>query len=363
MKYRVPLVLLIAALVLLLWTGRASAALGFARVPATGSGVISCSDFCKYTSGRGAISSAHTGIGTYTVTFAGLQAPATGMVGLTSLIAPGQHGNFCVSTGVQQLNGGQDLRISVACYNSDGANLDQSFLVSYRTETTGNGNEAAYALSANDAGGVSFAYNGKGGSATITRASQGDYFVQFTGMNPDPSNGGTVIVTSAQAHVYCKVLFWSTTDPVDIEVRCFQRSGVLTDARFYVWFGQFSANGPFSYGYAWAEQPATMFYVPDPFYQIVYRAGLGGGFQGPANVTRIGTGQYLVQFPGLDDGAARNFIVSAYGSSTNICNLSAVSATTQGIQATVNCWTPGSGTTAVDDLFVINAGSNEFRFQ
>src|SRR5262249_7277204 len=149
-----------------------------------------------YSTGNGAISSAHTGIGTYTVTFANLNAPITGVVELTSLIAAGNHGNFCVSTGVEQLNGGHDIRISVACYNADGANLDQSFLIAYRAQTSGNGSEAGYALSAGAAGGVTFAYNGKGGSTFITRngSTPGAYLVQFTGLNPSPSNGGTVLV-------------------------------------------------------------------------------------------------------------------------------------------------------------------------
>jgi hypothetical protein len=138
--------------------------------------------------------------------------------------------------------------------------------------------------------------NSAGTVNSVERFSAGEYAVHLPDLNVGALNAGTALVTTVggNGNHLCLVddFGWHTPDPAEIDVRCYNRSGVLTDGTYSAsLLDSQSLTG--KSGYVWANdptQPAT--YIPDVSYQY--------NSTGAQNsITRLSKGRYDVDFPGL----------------------------------------------------------------
>lgn len=146
----------------------------------------------------------------------------------------------------------------------------------------------------------------------------------------------TALGAEAFGGAYCKPVRWTAVldrgQGTDVEVACFNRGGLPTDARFVISYG-FPAPGSRS-AYVLASQPSTPNYVPDPDYQD------GPGY--PATVARTTLGAYTVILPSLG-AAGGHALVSATGEADTYCTVAEILRSGPDQRVDVRCFVPGGG--------------------
>ena len=97
------------------------------------------------------------------------------------------------------------------------------------------------------------------------------------------------VTAVGKASVHCNVGNWGDSPDLDVNVICYNHNGDRVDARFDVLFLLPSDH----LAYAYADQPTTPSYTPDPFYS----SNPGGG---TITITRLATGRYSISWPGFN---------------------------------------------------------------
>jgi hypothetical protein len=138
--------------------------------------------------------------------------------------------------------------------------------------------------------------NSAGTTNSVERFGAGKYAVYLPSLDVGALNAGTALVTtlSTNANHLCVVddFGWHSPDPAEIDVACYNRSGVATDGTFSAsLIDAQSLTG--KAGYVWANDPTNpTTYIPDVSYQY--------NSTGATNtITRLSMGRYAVHLPGL----------------------------------------------------------------
>jgi hypothetical protein len=150
-----------------------------------------------------------------------------------------------------------------------------------------------------------YAYNSNSTVLMANRYGIGTYTVWFPGIG---AAGNVQVTAYGEGDVKCKVGSWRAApgNGTDIDVRCFDRYGQLTDSTYTVSYNYLGSD--VKGGYLWADQPTAASYTPSPGYQ-------GGA---SSTIDRSGTGVYTAKFAGL--GAVGGHVqVTAYGGSSDWC--------------------------------------------
>ena len=185
----------------------------------------------------GGITITRTAIGSYQVTFAGIEA-AVADVGNVQVSAYGTSSRCLI--GGWGSDGSGNLVVDVRCYA--GANpFDSRFNVLFVEGADAASRAVGYAW-ANDPAAASYspssAYVHGGGTATATRSSAGRYTMSFSGIGSHGGDrGGTAQVTPYGGSGICTLQGWSSGGTsVDISVFCYDGSGAPVDAQYQVLF-------------------------------------------------------------------------------------------------------------------------------
>jgi hypothetical protein len=249
--------------------------------------------------------------GRYVVRFTGLSA-LLGTKSTLKVTGYNTNNSYCQPTGPKLTS---DV-VNVRCFRgNNGAPVDAYFTVLVRRPppSTTLTSPLAFAYANQPTAGnyvppASSSWNPAGG-IRISRGGTGVYTVVFKGIGPGlRSNGGHVqVVAVGTGNQYCVVGGWSGSPDLSITVDCFAASGSPADTKFNVQFIGRTARA----GYAWANEPSSPSYTPNPRYS----SNNGGG---AIQITRNSVGRYVVTFNGLgatllDGGDVQ---VTAYGSNS-----------------------------------------------
>jgi hypothetical protein len=222
---------------------------------------------------------------------------------------------------------GSTLQVYVSCYTPSGAPINTGFMMNYLRRADTPGAEGAYlwaydATSASYTASSEYQWNSTGGDITVTHTpGTGTYYVSPAGQD---LGGGTVEVTAyGGSNSYCKVGSWGGDS---IAVLCFDGStGNPVESQFDLVFSTKSPNNIPSFTYAWAEQPTTRTYNPDPAYEHgEIGCGCPGNVPEPnATITRTGVGQYAITFPGMASIVQNpsNVKLTGYGWGSDTCEI------------------------------------------
>lgn len=134
---------------------------------------------------------------------------------------------------------------------------------------------------------------------------------------------------------------------------CGINTGAATGSRVDVALPWIRGIIPAAFGFVWADQPTSVSYTPNSSYSFNSTGGSN-------TITRLGTGQYRVEMPGLGQSNG-NVQVTAYGSA-NRCKVASwvPSGTTEHVN--VQCHTPAgvaADTTFVAQYYRAGAGNPE----
>jgi hypothetical protein len=261
--------------------------------------------------------------------------------------------------------GSSSTTVWVNCYSASGAAADALFSLSYvwRNDTPGPG--AAYlSTSCSECETETlelgwYVWNSTGSAMTVTHTpGSGWYSVSLPGQNLD---GGTVEVTGGfDPGSYCKPANWYATT---VNVVCFDSAGAPVDSVFDLRYSKRQPNGTPTASYAWADQPTTSSYHPDPGYSkgliSVDTSSTALTVSTPITITHVANspGRYQVRFPSmaLNRASPSNVIVSAYGWSSETCKLVSWSSSGSDGIANVACYTAAGA--PVDALFTVTYSS------
>ena len=155
---------------------------------------------------------------------------------------------------------------------------------------------------------------------TVTRSAAGSYVVRLPNLG---GPGGHVQVTAfSNLAVHCKPGTWFPDGSAElIYVQCFDHTGSLVDSVFELTYvDQLNILWPLHRvqprrarsAYAWADQPFTESYQPDPSYQFANFTATAG------SASRNGPGSYGMRFQdvNLSTGGVQ---VTAYGWGPELC--------------------------------------------
>jgi hypothetical protein len=170
---------------------------------------------------------------------------------------------------------------------------------------------------------ASYQYNSKGVTNTVSRLGVGRYRVSLPNF---ATASGTVHVTAYNGNHHCKVVNWfpsGTTQQVNVS--CFRANGSRVDDRFsmlfYKRFGRTSGTD----AYLWYNGSGT----PNA-YQWNSK-GLNN------TVTRLGTGRYRANLPGMNK-LGGTVLVTAYGSDSAKCKVVNWGRSASNTRVNVNCF-------------------------
>jgi hypothetical protein len=148
-----------------------------------------------------------------------------------------------------------------------------------------------------------------------------------------------------------------------VTVSCFDTFGTLKDSAFSIAFTDSAFTG--SYGYAWADNPSAVRYQPSPWYQKAQIVGLSAPVSTPIMINRNGTGDYVVEFPGVPV-VSSTVSVASYGGTNTSCKVvgwgsntpaGALALADRRVNVTVRCF-DASGNPA-DSRYAITYMTNE----
>jgi hypothetical protein len=286
-----------------------------------------------FRAGNAANTIVHYAVGRYLVRFPNLN--AIGQGGTVLVTAYGGGTESCQVPFFGSENAG--ALVEVACFDGDGSPVDTRFTltVTTRPSTTSQSitSQMGYVwadrpLDSTYTPDLRGQFNSTGATNNISRTGPGTYTVRLPGLG---AWAGHVQVTAHFGSHRCKVVQWGPEGADQlVRVNCFTSTGSPVDSVFSATYvndvdilgsgccGGGPGTGSF---YVWASQPNSPSYTPDLRYQF----NISGGTN---TITRLGVGQYSVNFPfaSLDGG---NVQVTAYGSGSEYCK--------------VVYWAPGAG--------------------
>jgi hypothetical protein len=283
----------------------------------------------------GAISITRQGEGTYTVRFAGLSAllGTKSTVHVTGYLA---ENTYCKPAAQKLLS---DV-IHIKCFDAASGRPTDAYYTVYITKRYG---DLAFAYAnlptTNDYAPAGSASSNPTGAIRVFRNGVGNYSVKFTGFGSRlTSNGGhaqaVALGTGAQ---HCKVGGWGGSPDLFVTVLCYSRFGDPKDVKFNLFFATPNPH----LAYAWANSPTSASYTPSTFYSTNPN---GGGI----NITRSGTGRYVVTWSGLALLDGGDVQVTAYSSGNIVCKVEGWGSQSVGVR----CFNPGTNV-LVDSYFDI----------
>jgi len=334
----------------------------------------------SYKSTGGSIAVAHTGTGTYIVTFTGFEnTPVRNDDVQVSAYASSDYCNvggwdyvspLDVSHRAAEQNllpGTSTVFVYVECYAPGGSHADSQFTILYQKRKGGFGSasKAIAFLFANKPTSSSYTpkpayqYNSTGGVNTMTRSGPGSYSAFLPGLTQP---GGQVQVTayditSAELDAHdlatesydggrCNVKGWnSNPSGTTVNVECVNASGVAADQYFDLAYsigttlGQVDSTTPGVY--ARASKEANPKYVANPTYAY------NGLTTGKLTIQRTAVGVYNVTVPGSPLYSSWLALVTGYKTGGGYCNGLLATLTT----VTVGCF-GAAGTPADSDFDV-----------
>jgi hypothetical protein len=233
----------------------------------------------SYNAARQAIKATRSGVGTYAMTFDGLD-----LTRATVKVSAHQTARQC---NVESWTG---PTVDVRCYDGTGALADASYTLDVAADnqpvTT---RVLAYAwasslATASYAANPTYAYDPYG-AITLARSAPGTYTATFAGL---PAGAGSVMVSAYGSNRHCSVVDWAGTT---VSIACLTPAGTLADSLYTV---AIVANEKFSAasvaGYAIADQPTSAAYAPAKAFNST---------NGAVSATRSAVGTYRVAFTGL----------------------------------------------------------------
>jgi hypothetical protein len=286
--------------------------------------------------------------GRWAVTFPG-QGIDGGVVHVTGIHDPAGNppGRWCQADDWTPTSNGDEV-VNVSCHKP-GGQLDPApgFSVTF-SHSSGISIPGLYGyIDSSATGAINDQYNSVGVANSVTRTSAGKYTVTFPKLGTPSPYGGGVQVTAVNPDdgARCKVADWFSTPALqELQVQCFDPTGVQSDTRFTVTF-QFERSlygqGPplKRFGYLWNEPP------PGP------PATNFNGSGGPNTLTG-GPFEWQVTFPNiaLSPGNAQ---VTAFGQSSDFCSLLIPWFTTPGssLMAVVDCFTNAGDPSTTSGFF------------
>jgi hypothetical protein len=156
------------------------------------------------------------------------------------------------------------------------------------------------------------------GATKVVRNSVGKYFVSLAGIaSRFPAGFGGHIQVSAvgTGKVYCKLEEWAGLTDLSVYLGCYSPAGAPADTKFTLQVTPPSAHLAFVY----ANLLAGDDYRPDPTYS-------SNPVGGAINVSRYGTGMYVVRWTGVDAEIRNmgNVQVTGYGWDGTLCKASGI---------------------------------------
>jgi len=150
-----------------------------------------------------------------------------------------------------------------------------------------------------------YSLNPSGQTVTASLQSTGVYLVTFSGSGIGVGWDVQTTAYGADSH-YCKTDSWGGDV---VAVRCFDTAGNAVNSRFTV-LAISNANDK-QISFAWASQPTTASYSPDPSYAF-------NSSGGAITISRTSAGNYEVAFAGLN-GVGGTVQVTSYGLGNSSC--------------------------------------------
>ncbi|MEU8264589.1 hypothetical protein AB0C02_28725 [Micromonospora sp. NPDC048999] len=214
-------------------------------------------------------------------------------------------GNTGICTVSSWSPSGSDELVGVRCFDASGVPADSLFTASFTNRTTSTGS-LAY-LWANDPAArtpyvpsSAYSYDSTGGTSRIYKQSTGLYMMYLGAVDahyPVTQDNGVYEITAYGINpVRCEVYGENDEWPTPIAVLCVDAKGTPVDARFSVTY----AHGVSLLGTTGARANAYLRHgwpTPTTFWAAGY-----WGPGGAPTISRYGTGQYAVSFPGLSIG-------------------------------------------------------------
>ena len=294
-----------------------------------------------YNGTGGAIRIERSSIGRYRVTFERLARVDSSFREVVLVTAYGSAGERCHIEDWGNAQNQRDLEAGVACYLGNGAPVDSRFTTLVVGSRALPGRHGFASIVAGAPEGASTAapnaFSSSGQRVAVDRSAAGSYLVHMNAPRTTlPEN--YFISTVGGAPDLCKVASWNQGEWASVV--CYAASGAHTDARFSLLMVEEGRPGK-RFAIAWANDPTAAIdqpYVPPAMYQRS-TAGL------PARITRLGVGEYAVEFPGLANGGATAEIVqvSPFGSGLTTCQLQGWTEDTGStLRVQVRCWNRAS---------------------
>ena len=297
--------------------------LGFAYADsAFSNGYVIVPDDAYNASGSGDVTAERLGPGDYTMTWSGLDSVGINL-GQLQVSADGFYDRLC------GLESSDEDSASVRCVDSSGNPADSRYRALFLKPPKKTWSQSYAYVWANQPTTASYvpntlySFNPAGSSIVVTRSSTGVYTVVFDGYDVYGPFGHVQVSATGSVARHCKVVSWFDETA---NVRCFTSTGALVDSAFTLLYLK-PDPGPTNFAHAWASQPSTASYTPNPLY--TRNPGLG-----PVTATRSAPGLYSISFTGL--GAfgfnGGHVQVTAYGGSSTRCQVTSWSSSTANVR-------------------------------
>lgn len=213
------------------------------------------------------------------------------------------------------------LRVRVRCHDRNNVTQPSRFTVLFAkqrpTWESATNKTGAYAwvddaLATSSTPSLTYQYNSTGLAATVTQSPVGTYRVTFPGQT---ITGGSFQVTAYGAGgERCSMGGWSSgSGGTTATVFCTTHTGAPVSSQFDILYMR--SSSPIStdaLGYAWANEPTTPSYTPDPTFQ--YDAFPASGYTARSYVVAgyDGAGAYHVDYPRQREGVTLPFRQSSF---------------------------------------------------
>jgi hypothetical protein len=307
--------------------------------PISGSGNL-LAPYNWFNSAGGTVVIAHMGTGVYRVTFPKMAYRDGGHPQVTAL---GDDATRCKV--MSQVRNGTDAQIWVLCHDRTGANINSRFVASFTGPEhlwRGQGSYASVDGLRTDTYSPDprYSWNSTGSPMYSARVGVGTYLVQLGGQSPQ---GNVHVTANGWNSHYCKVQDWRQGfGGTDVVVRCYANNGTAADSSFYVRYDLGATPRPFDIGgYVFANQANTNIYYSSHSYNAYQTSGV----EVFNTLLRIGTGQYMVQYPQLSAAWGVPLVTGA-GYDNRYCKPRTWTSNTSapGTDVQVRCFAPSTGT-------------------
>jgi len=310
----------------------------------------------SFNSSGGAISVTRTGIGSYSVSFAGLGRPAGGR---DNVQVTGYSGGPVYCKAVSWDASGADLVVTVRCVRRDATLADSKFtILALGARAFGAGTPLGFLLWNGDTiptvsiDTAATTYNSAGGLVGVGYVSTGNYATVFTGLGPLSGGAagpvGFIVSGSGATARRCQMNGYDLAQS-GTGIICRGAGGGLADAAFsLLWFTR--GRPGLRYGYAFANNIGNMAGYTPP--SDVSKNSSGGAI----TAKKTATGTYQITFAGLAHaaGAKEGVQVSVFGPGGVFCTLLSWGNSGANLVANITCWdTFDAPADAIYDILIV----------